>query len=189
MKLVRYAERPDLRARRHAELSGATFPEYMHHSESGNRYWGRLYSDFPAFQVALVEGDELLAEAHAVPMPWDGRRGSPFGLGGGLRARHDVDGCAHDAHGDRHQRGSRSAGTSAGTAAVGSGARDLQAQRTRAGLSSVVAPLRPTLKERYPLLPIERYLAWRRDDGAHFDPWIRIHEHVGGEIWRPRPSR
>jgi hypothetical protein len=53
MKLVRYAERPDLRARRHAELSGATFPEYMHHSESGNRYWGRLYSDFPAFQVAL----------------------------------------------------------------------------------------------------------------------------------------
>ena len=61
MKLVRYADRPDLRARRHAELSGITFPEYMHHNEPGNRHWGRLYSDFPEFQVALVDGDELLA--------------------------------------------------------------------------------------------------------------------------------
>jgi hypothetical protein len=72
MKLVRYAERPDLRARRHAELSGATFPPYMHESEIGNRYWGRLYSEFPEYQVALVEGEELVAEAHAVPLPWDG---------------------------------------------------------------------------------------------------------------------
>jgi hypothetical protein len=69
LTLVRYADRPDLRARRFAELSGATFPEYMHNNEPGNRYWGRLYSDFPEFQVALLEGDELLAEAHAVPCP------------------------------------------------------------------------------------------------------------------------
>ena len=73
MKIVRYADRPDLRGRRHAELSGATFPEYMHHSEVGNRHWGRLYDEFPEFQVALVDGDALLAEAHALPLPWDGR--------------------------------------------------------------------------------------------------------------------
>jgi hypothetical protein len=57
-----------------------------------------------------------------------------------------------------------------------------------AGLSSVLAPVRPTLKERYPLIPIERYLEWRREDGAHFDPWIRIHEHVGGQILAPAPE-
>ena len=50
------------------------------------------------------------------------------------------------------------------------------------GLSAVVAPVRPTWKERYPLIPIERYVGWRREDGTHFDPWIRIHERVGGEI-------
>jgi hypothetical protein len=72
MRLVPYDDRPDLRKRRHAELSGATFPEYMHHNEPGNLYWGRLYSDFPDFQVALLDGDELAAEAHAVPVPWDG---------------------------------------------------------------------------------------------------------------------
>ena len=57
-----------------------------------------------------------------------------------------------------------------------------------AGLSSVIAPVRPTWKERYPLIPIEAYLEWRRPDGTHFDPWIRIHERVGGEILAPAPE-
>ena len=37
------------------------------------------------------------------------------------------------------------------------------------------------------MIPIERYIEWRRDDGAHFDPWIRIHERVGGEIIAAAP--
>jgi hypothetical protein len=57
-----------------------------------------------------------------------------------------------------------------------------------AGLGSMIAPVRPTLKERYPLIPIDRYLEWRREDGSHFDPWIRIHERVGGEIVAPAPE-
>jgi GNAT superfamily N-acetyltransferase len=51
-----------------------------------------------------------------------------------------------------------------------------------AGFSAAVAPVRPTLKDRYPLIPIERYLTWRRADGQHFDPWLRLHERAGGEI-------
>ncbi len=74
MKIVRYADRPDLMERRFDELVLPAFPAYMNENEPGNLYWGRLYSDFPDFQVALVEGDELLAEAHAVPLSWDGSR-------------------------------------------------------------------------------------------------------------------
>jgi len=40
----------------------------------------------------------------------------------------------------------------------------------------LVAPVRPSLKDRYPLTPIERYVEWRRDDGLLFDPWLRAHE-------------
>ena len=72
MKLVRYADREDLLDQRYETLSIRTFPEYMHHNEPGRKYWSRLYSDFPDFQVALLDGDELVAEAHAVPLPWDG---------------------------------------------------------------------------------------------------------------------
>ena len=38
------------------------------------------------------------------------------------------------------------------------------------GFPALVAPIRPTSKDRYPLIPIERYVAWRRDDGLPFDP-------------------
>ena len=50
------------------------------------------------------------------------------------------------------------------------------------GLDALVAPVRPTLKARYPLTPMERYLGWRRADGQLFDPWLRVHERLGAEI-------
>ena len=45
----------------------------MHHNESGGRYWDRLYEEHPDFQLALLDGDELVAELHSVPLAWDGR--------------------------------------------------------------------------------------------------------------------
>jgi hypothetical protein len=33
----------------------------------GNTYWGRVYDDCPDFQLALVDGAELVAELHSVP--------------------------------------------------------------------------------------------------------------------------
>ena len=38
------------------------------------------------------------------------------------------------------------------------------------------------------MIPIERYMEWRRPDGFHFDPWIRVHERIGGEIFAPAPE-
>src|SRR5207248_3362766 len=57
----------------------------------------------------------------------------------------------------------------------------------RHGLNALLAPVRPSWKERYPLTPIERYARWRREDGLPFDPWIRTHVRLGGEILRPEP--
>jgi len=50
------------------------------------------------------------------------------------------------------------------------------------GRDTLIAPVRPTLKHRYPLTPMERYIGWRRPDGTHFDPWLRTHERLGAEI-------
>ncbi len=51
-----------------------------------------------------------------------------------------------------------------------------------AGYAALIAPVRPTWKERYPLIPLERYAHWRRDDGLPFDPWIRLHVRLGAEL-------
>jgi hypothetical protein len=186
MKVVRYADRPDLVERRFEELVEPAFPAYMNENEPGNLYWDRLYADFPEFQVALVDGDELLAEAHAVPVPWDGTRGDlPSGWDEGF------------VRGMTSERDRTALMAIAISVAPSQQGRQLSGRMVQtftdnaraAGLANgVIAPVRPTWKERYPLIPIERYMAWRRTDGAHFDPWLRVHERVGGEILAAAPE-
>jgi hypothetical protein len=185
VRLVRYADRPDLLELRYETLSLRTFPEYMHHNEPGGKYWGRLYDEFPDFQVALLDGEELVAEAHAIPVAWDGTLDDlPSGWDEGFvrgmtsdRAATTLQALAISILPERQgqQLSSRMIATFRDNARA-------------AGLGSVIAPVRPTLKSSYPLIPIEDYIGWRRGDGTHFDPWIRIHERVGGEIVAAAPD-
>jgi hypothetical protein len=179
VNLVRYADRPDLLARRYEELTKPTFPEYMNHNEPG-KDWDRLYTDFSDFQVALVDGDELLAEAHAISLPWDGTLDDlPSGWDEGFTRGMTSD-RTHTAlmaiaiSVAPSQQGRRLSSRVIATFTENARAAGLE--------QDVIAPVRPTWKERYPLIPIERYAAWRRPDGSHLDPWLRVHEVVGGEI-------
>ena len=52
----------------------------------------------------------------------------------------------------------------------------------------MIAPVRPTWKDRYPLIPMERYAAWRRGDGLPFDPWLRLHERLGAGLLEVCPA-
>lgn len=179
IELVRYADRPDLRERRSAELN--EFPEYMRHNAMGWRYWGRLHVDFPAFQLAAVDGDELVGEVHALSLPvegvelpqgWDEAFERGMEAGGG----NVVSLLAISVRSERRGQGVPQLLIGAIRRAAAEG-----------GHESVIAPVRPTLKAQYPLIPIERFAVWRRDDGSHFDPWLRTHERVGGTIVAPAP--
>ncbi len=64
----------------------------------------------------------------------------------------------------------------------------MKAIAAREGFDTLLAPLRPSWKDRYPLTPIERYVAWARDDGLPFDPWLRVHVRMGAEILKPEPE-
>jgi hypothetical protein len=57
----------------------------------------------------------------------------------------------------------------------------------RHGLTSLIAPVRPSWKERYPLVPMERYAAWRCADGLLFNPWMRVLERLGATILKSEP--
>ncbi len=126
-----------------------------------------------------------LAEAHAVPLAWDGTLDDlPSGWDEGFvramtsgRVPTALMALAISVSPER--QGERLSGRMIESMREGARA---------AGLGSLLAPVRPTLKARYALIPIERYVGWRRADGSHFDPWIRIHEHVGGEILAPAPA-
>ncbi|HEY8645190.1 MAG TPA: GNAT family N-acetyltransferase [Gaiellaceae bacterium] len=176
MEVVRYADRPHLRERR-GELDD--FPEFMFHNAMGRKYWDRLYTDFAAFQLAVLDGDELIGEVHALSLPvvgdalptgWDEAFERGMEAGGGNVVSLLAISVKPKARGK---------GLPALLIA------EVQNIARRAGHESVIAPVRPTLKDRYPLIAIERYVEWRREDGSHFDPWIRTHERLGGVIVGP----
>jgi hypothetical protein len=184
LQLVRYADRMDLVPRRYDEISIRTFPEYMHNNEPGNKWWSRLYRDFPDFQMALLDGDAIVAEGHSIPFAWDGTlEDLPAGWDEGFERGMTSDRPATAVMALAISVLPERQGEQLSSRMIGN---FVDAGR-RAGLSDLLAPVRPTLKERYPLIPIERYIEWRRPDGSHFDPWIRIHERIGGEIIAPAP--
>jgi len=185
IELVRYADRPDLHEIRFETLSARTFPLFMHHNQTGTRYWRRLVPEHPDFQLGLVDGGELVAELHSLPLAWDGTVGDLPPGWDDVFERSFESGRPHDC------LAALAISVLPERRGEGLAARMIDAMRDAGrshGLRDLIAPVRPTLKDRYPLIPIERYVVWRRDDDTHFDPWVRIHERVGGEILAAAPE-
>lgn len=186
--VIRYPERPGLWEDR-ADISDEVWPEYNQHGDVLGPYWGRLFGEFPDYQFALFDGEsqELIAEGHTVPCDWDG---TTEGLGDGIDAmmvaafearaagRPVTALCALAAEvRPRFQGGG-----------LADRMLDVMADMGRqAGLRHLIAPVRPNLKHRYPITPIEQYLTWTRENGEPFDPWIRVHVRRGGTIAKPIP--
>jgi GNAT superfamily N-acetyltransferase len=159
-------------------------PEYNNHGDVLNVYWPRLTEERAEFQFHLVDGDEILARARSVPIRWDGTHDDlPAGIDGAIERGFEEEGanvlCALliAVPASKQGRGlSRLA------------VEGMLELARKHGLSSVVAPVRPSWKERYPLIPIERYATWARADALPFDPWMRVHTRLGAEILRPEPK-
>jgi hypothetical protein len=186
--IVRYADRPEL-WERIAALATDVWPEYNLHGDVLNQYWGRLYDDFAEFQFVLYDDelDEVLAEAHTIPCAWDD---TPAGLGPGIDHTIAAGFALREASGQPTALAALAAEVLPERRARGLSADVLRGMATvaaSAGLAHLVAPVRPSWKERYPLTPIERYVRWTRRDGQPFDPWIRVHVRFGGQIAAPIP--
>jgi hypothetical protein len=50
------------------------------------------------------------------------------------------------------------------------------------GFEFLIALIRPSMKSYYPLIAIEDYVRWKNPDGRPFDPWLRVHMSLGGEL-------
>jgi hypothetical protein len=184
LEAVTAAERPDLweRARREDPFRGV-WPEYNHHGNDTPVYFGALVPRFAEFQALFLDrrADRIIARGRTIPFRWDGTLDDlPSGI---------------DALGTHAVReGSPPTALSALAAEVdeayqGAGLSRLviltmAALAREHGLRTLVAPVRPSHKDRYPLTPIDRYAAWRRPDGLPFDPWMRVHARIGGRILR-----
>lgn len=180
------AQRPGLLAH-FQRLHRVAWPAFLH-DDPVNALWPRLYRDFADYQIALRdESGRVAAVGNAIPIVWNGTpRGLPDRIvdviANGIRAL---------------ERGRRPTALSALAAIVeprhrarGLSERVVTAMAGVAvahGLGALVAPVRPSLKGRYPLTPMTRYVTWKRPDGSPFDPWLRVHWRLGARILRITP--
>lgn len=170
--------------RRAAEdASQRVWPEFLRHGAVGRLHWAQLWTRFPEYQYALVhdETGHIVAIGHSIPLAWRGPlqdlppEGWEWAIADGMRPsgrpRDTLSALAIIVLPD-HQR-------------KGLGRLMVQAMcdiGRRHGLGRLVVPLRPTLKSRYPLTPMDRYVGWRNEDGLPFDPWLRLHVRAGGSV-------
>jgi hypothetical protein len=152
---------------------------------------GLLYELLPDYQFALVdvETGSPVAIGNSIPIRWDG---DPATL-----PRRGIEAVLEDGVACLRQSAAPTAASALmivvvpdrlGRGISGSAVRAMAEVARRHELSDLVAPTRATDKHRCPLIPMERYIRWRRDDGLPFDPWIRVHERVGGEILGAAPE-
>ncbi|MFD0902256.1 GNAT family N-acetyltransferase [Actinomadura sediminis] len=179
-------ERPDLAD---APMgTDADVPAFVGHDPAGRfvGYWG-IAERFPEFSLVAVDPDgAVVGKGGGVPftgrgtlpdrgwdelLAWaldDVRRGAPPDSLGllGIAVRPD-------------QRG------------TGLAARMLRALKEAAraaDLAEVVAPVRPTMKDREPDVPMREYARRTRPDGLPADPWLRTHARAGGTIVSVAPA-
>src|SRR5258708_4122264 len=183
MIIHRLSERPDLIDRVHDV--DPNWPEFMRADPVMNALFGQVAGAFPHLcAVATDASGTVAATGRAVAFTLDlpGRGALPDGgldramvwaFSDRLTGRTpDIASAVEIAVGQEH----RGSGLSHRMlAALRDAVRD-------AGLTRLVAPVRPNGKHRYPALPMAKYITMVREDGLPDDPWLRVHVRTGGKI-------
>jgi hypothetical protein len=161
MDVVTSSDRPDLEDEARAGFR-VKWPEFIFHDPTSRLYIDRVEKYFPSFDVLLLDDGRVVAGGWGVLMQWDG---------GVANLPNTLSLMAVAVVNNETRRGLAGMALSA-----------LRTRATDAGLDHVVAPVRPSLKPRYPLTDMDIFAAWTREDGLSIDPWIRTHQRLGATI-------
>ncbi len=172
-----------------ADLYSDGFPEFITADKLAAQYIGRVREWFPEWNLTLVDAEQdPAATGWGVPVRWDG---TVADLPGGyteatIRA---VEGREQGIEPDTLVIGGAIvAGRRTGQGLAGQLLAALRDMAIQNGLQRVIVPVRPTLKQQYPLTPIETFMTWTRPDGSALDPWVRTHLRMGATILAAAPS-
>lgn len=173
---------------RAANISDASWPEFMLHDPVANENWHELFDRFIDYQFALMdtENDRMAAMGNSLPFHWD-EDVTALPEGGWdwvfLKAIDD------------HKNGVTPNIQSAIQIAIhpdyqSQGLSSIMVQAMRGianakGFRYLVAPVRPNQKSRYPLTSMDDYIHWTTAGGLPFDAWLRVHARAGARILKP----
>jgi len=170
-------------------MAGLAWPEFMQHDPK-EAYFNELYEYYPQHQFGLVDkaSGEVMCIANSLPLAWSGDarqlpdEGWDWAIEKGIKdyeaGRQPSLLCAIQVMLPPRHRGKRLSGEAV---------QIMKEIGRQHGLSTMIAPVRPSAKSNYPLTDMTRYIEWRGDDGLPFDPWLRVHVRRGGRIVKVCP--
>ncbi|MEU8756850.1 hypothetical protein AB0C88_40870 [Streptomyces chartreusis] len=171
------------------ELFSEGFPEFITADRLAKQYIGRIREWFADLNLMLVDDHGMpVATGWGIPIRWDGRTETlPTGYTKAtIRA---VEGRERGVEPDTLVIcGAIVTPSLKGRGLAGQTLKALRQLAEDAGWPRVIAPVRPTLKARYPLTSIEAFMRWTREDGMALDPWIRTHQRLGARILAAAPE-
>ncbi len=182
-EIVTTAERPDLHDQFEAAFKNS-WPEFIFHDAIAHPFMSAVQERFARYDVTVVHDDHVVAGGWGIPLAWDQSvEHLPSGYDDALvrtfsefqvSPANTLSIMAAAVHPQYRGRGLSTLVLS-----------ELRRRGEHDGVPHVIAPVRPTLKSRYPLTKMADFARWRRGDGQHVDPWIRLHERMGATILGP----
>ena len=173
-------QRPDL-SEAIERLNVLSWPPFLLKS-APIQEWHLLMDVFAKYQLLLCDSsDQLIAVGHIVPSRWDGIVSTlPLSITEILVRAHQIY--------LQHQTPNTVMAVAAMVDPAHHGrnlsrmlVEEMKSTARRLACDSLLIPVRPTWKSRYPLTPMQRYIEWRRPDGAYLDPWLRVHGRLGAD--------
>lgn len=188
LTLITPNDRPDFRELI-APISEAVWPEFMHHDTVAEEYWDDLYTRFPTYQFAALDAgsQDVVGLGNSVSLAWHSHPADLPEEGWDWALTQSV--ADHKA--GRVPRTMCAIQIAIAPAYQGQGISGqmvlaMQSIAARHGLPLLIAPVRPSLRSRYPLTPIDRYVHWKNPAGLPFDPLLRVHARLGAELVKVR---
>lgn len=162
------------------------WPPMLAHDVVSQKYSSEIDREFPEFQLLAVERkteNRVVGIAHAVPLHigklldelpetgWDWSLETAIANRRGGISPDSLCGLSITVLPEVQRRG-------VGRMLIA----EILSLALRLELFSVVMPVRPISKEDHPLVSINDFITWHRDDGFHRDAWIRTHQKAGAQI-------
>lgn len=170
------------------DIAVNSWHEFMLHDEIANKNWHDLFERFEEYQFAMLdaESNRMAAMANSLPFHWD-RPLEELPEGGWdwvfLKAIED-----HKNNIVPNIQSAIQIAIHPDYQSMGLSGRMVKAMsdigRSR-GFNSLIAPVRPNQKSKYPLISMDDYIQWQTEEGLPFDAWLRVHVRVGGRIIKP----
>ncbi len=160
------------------KLHSEPWPVFLSEDSSVKKYWKRLYQVYPEYQLLFRINSEYVGVANSAPIYWNGNIDDlPSGFDEAIETIIEENKKPNTLCGMAVVISKEHLGKGISSKIIN----NLKKLAKSYGYSNLILPVRPTLKSQYPIISMDNYINWKKDN-LPFDPWLRVHIKIGGEI-------